>query len=313
MAAPLPRSLRRVVLAATVAALGAEPARAQLLPWEVVVAEIEAGRLRNLAQRLSRQHLVYQLHLADAIRSDLVATAGEIDRVLGDLERGSAAHSVPAAWTPALREQLARVDAAWGPLRQIALASPYDRFRVSREFAPAESRRGDPLLLRYFDDLSLTLVAESEELLAHYHDECTKTGLEVCPTARTSGYAAMLIERATKEAVYVVAGIDVRQNRARLDDSIAAYREVRRENDQSPFFSAALDPERGPSARAARDLLVSLRGDWDAMEAELRMLDAGDEPNFDLRRLLDTQARLVDKVERLTAALVRYASLTYGT
>jgi hypothetical protein len=313
MAAPVPRSVRRVVLAAATVALVAEPAPAQLLPWEVVVAEIEAGRLRNLAQRLTRQNLVYQLHLADSLRSELVATAGEIDRVLGDLERGSAAHSVPAPWTPELRRQLARVDSAWGPLRQIALASPYDRFRVSRQFAPGGSRSGDPLLLRYFDDLSLALVAESEELLALYHEECTRTGLEVCATARTSGFAAMLIERATKEAVYVVAGIDARDNRARLEDTIAAYRQVRRENDQSPFFAAALDPARGPSARAARELLVSLRGDWDAMEAELRMLEAGDEPNFDLRRLLDTQARLVDKVERLTAALVRYASLTYGT
>ena len=34
---------------------------------------------------------------------------------------------------------------------------------------------------------------------------------------------------------------------------------------------------------------------------------------IDLRQLLAIQDRLVSKVERLTAALVRYASLTYGS
>ena len=33
----------------------------------------------------------------------------------------------------------------------------------------------------------------------------------------------------------------------------------------------------------------------------------------DVRRLLEVQSRLVVKVERLTAAMVRYASMTYGT
>ena len=58
---------------------------------------------------------------------------------------------------------------------------------------------------------------------------------------------------------------------------------------------------------------MSLRQDWDGMQDEFTMLAAGDEANFDLRRLLETQSRLVAKVERLTAALIRYASLTYGS
>jgi hypothetical protein len=132
-------------------------------------------------------------------------------------------------------------------------------------------------------------------------------------TARTSGYAAMLIERATKEAVYVYAGLDRDENRARLRRSLEMYREVRRANDESPFFAAALDPARGVSARAAAELLVSLREDWDAMQVDFAHLAAGDKQNVDLRRLLGMQEVLVDKVERLTAALVRYASLTYGT
>jgi hypothetical protein len=302
------------VLAAALLLLAAGPSRAQILPWEVTVAEIESGRLRNLAQRLNKQYLLYQLHLGEIRKTDLVATATQIDRVLESLERGSPAHSIPAPWTKELRDLLNRVDGLWGPLRRIAVASPYEHIRVTRQFMPPpQERRADPLLLDYFDNLSLNFVSESEKLLAAYHVECLKTGIGVCPTALSSGYAAMVIERATREAVCVVKGIDADLNRKSLKGTIQAYLDVRTANDENPFFAEALDPERGVSARAAGQLLLSLRDDWDAMQAEFRILAAGDEENFDLRALLTIQSRLVEKVERLTGALVRYASLTYGS
>jgi hypothetical protein len=312
-ASPTTRRLLRALSIGTALALVDRSAPAQVLPWEITVAEIEAGRLRSLAQRLSKQNLLYQFHLGDVRKPDLVETAEEIDRVLRTLETGSPSYSIPAPWTRALRKQLAQLDRVWGPLRRIAVVSPYEYFRVSREFAPQRGRGADPFLVLRFDELSMDVVAESEKLLALYDEECVKTGLEVCPTARASGYAAMLIERATKEAVYIVAGIDADENRARLEDTIEAYRTMRRENDESPFFAAALDPKRGVSAKATGELLTSLREDWDAMQTQLTILAAGDEKNFDLRRLLETQSRLVGKVERMTAALVRYASLVYGS
>ncbi len=310
---PTRAGLRAMWLAAALSlAAGSAPA-ADVLPWEVTVGEIEAGRIRNLVERLNRQYVLYQLRLGEVQKADLIETATEIDRLIESLEKGSASQSIPAPWTTNLSEQLSSVDAAWGPIRRIAMASPYDRIRHSQGFLPPETRRGDPLLLLYFDDLSRELVARSEKLIDAYHDECTKTGLDVCSVARSSGYAGMVIERATKEAVYIVAGIDADESRKRLAQSIEAYQAVRRANDASPFFASALDPERGISARAAGALLVSLRQDWDSMQGEFTMLTAGDEENFDLQRMLVVQERLVNKVERLTAALVRYASLTYGT
>jgi len=300
-----------LIAAALVLLAGSAPA--QILPWEVTVAEIEAGRLRNFVQRLSKQNLIFQLRLGNVSKSDLVETTAEIDRLIDSLERGSPTYSIPEPWTPALREQIEQVNATWGPLRRIAVASPYEYSRVSQQFMVRDDGRADPLLLRYFDDLSQALVTESEKLLALYHEECVKTGLEVCATARTSGYAAMLIERATKEAVFVVAGIEPDQNKARLESTIESYHVIRRANNESRFFAAALNPERGKSAEAAGELLTSLRKDWDLMQAEMTILAAGDPQNFDLRRLLAIQSRLVGKVERLTAALVRYASLTYGS
>jgi hypothetical protein len=287
-------------------------AQAQLLPWEVTVAEIETGRLRYLSERLSKQFILYQLRLGMS-KSDLNETAAQIDGVLVNLERGNPSRSIPAPWTPDLRERVASVDRSWAPLRRIATASPYDHLRVAREFMKPEVRRGDPLLIRYFDGLSALMITEVELLIATYHARCLETGLEICPTAETSGYAAMIIERATKQTVFVVAGIDADANRERLTETLETYQAVRDATDTSEFFAAALDPQRGASAAAAGQLLASLRSDWDAMQQQFAILAAGDEENFDLEQLLLIQTRMVEKVERLTAALIRYANVTYGS
>lgn len=297
-------------LLAVTSVLLAAPAAAQVLPWEIALAEIEAGRIRNLAERLSKQNLLYQLHLGGVRREDIAATAEQIDRVVETLRDGNASYSIPPPWTPALREQIKEVERVWDALSSVALADPY-RF-VARDFAPRVNRDVDPLLLRYFDELSSQLIVASVSLIDLYDAECTKTGLAVCATVQESGYAAMVIERATRQAIYLVAGIHVEENRVGLEATMEDYARIRRANDENPFFAEALNPERGASASAGRELLVSLREDWDGLTAEFKVLAAGDESNFDLRRMLEIQSRLVGKVERLTAALVRYASGTYG-
>ena len=314
MAASGPHFVRPLaVLATALIALAAGPAPAQILPWEVTVAEIEAGHLRGLCERLSKQNLLYQFHLGEVRKSDLIETAGRIDRIIETLEKGNPSQSVPAPWTAEIAAQIRRVDGAWGPLRRIAVASPYEFIRVRREYAPTRDNRGDPLRVYYFDDLSRNLISESEKLLGLYNAECEKTGLGICPTAYSSGDAAMLIERVTKQAVNIVAGIEPKQSRQRLEDTIEAYHALRRAINESDFYAEALNPERGVSARAAGQLLASLREDWDALQVEVSILSAGDEQNFDLQRMLNIQVRLVAKVERLTAALLRFASLTYGS
>ncbi|TFG94305.1 MAG: hypothetical protein E4H11_07015 [Myxococcales bacterium] len=311
--AALVRAWSRTAGLAVAFALVAGSASAQILPWEVNIAEVEAGRLRNVAERPSRQFVLYQLHLGDVRKSDLVETAAQIDRLIESLERGVPSQSIPAAWTPTLRQQLRQLESSWGPLRRIAVAGPHEFLRVMQEFVPTESRRADPLSLGYIDDLTRAFIAESETLLDTYNGECLKTGLEICPTARLSGLTAMLGERATKEAVYVVADIDRVENRKRLQQTIEAYRVQRHAYDANPLFAAVLNPERGVSARAAGELLASLRLDWDAMELQFADLAAGDDKNFDLQTLLDREEILVDKIQRFTAVIVRYASLAYGT
>ncbi len=283
-----------------------------ILPWEIAVAEVEAGRLRGLAQRLNKQNILYQLRLGDVSKDDVVKTTGEIDAILRNLEEGVPARSIPAPWTQKLAERFDKLDRSWSPIRRIALANSYEQLRRAGEFAPRVDRRRDPLLFKYFDSLIGEFVDQTDKLVMAYDDECMKAGIEICSTARTSGIAAMLIERAAKEAVYVVAGIDADEHRGKLETTIKAYRKVNADNTASEFFQVALDPNRSLSAKAAGELRGSLMRDWDLIQEQLEILSAGDEENFDLRLLLTAQDRMVNKIERLTAALVRYANLAFG-
>ena len=79
MAPFAPTAVRAPVLAAVAAVLFVVPlfpstGLAQILPWEIVVAQIETGRLRNFAERLAKQNLLFQLHLGETRKSDLPIT-----------------------------------------------------------------------------------------------------------------------------------------------------------------------------------------------------------------------------------------------
>lgn len=286
----------------------------EVIGYEISVAQTEAGRLRHLAQRLAKQNLLYQLHLGGVRKSDLVESASRIDRVIETLELGSPGYAVPAPWTPALREKLRAVDEAWGPLRSIAIANPYDYLRTTRQFANQEGSMKDPLVIRYFDHLAGNVVKATEALMDEYDAECRNSGASpvLCVTASISGYSAMLSEVATKEAIYIVAGIDEEEHKRVLEETIVAYERTREAVKESPFFEAALSNERGQSGAFAAGLLENLRLDWDEMRKQFAILNAGDAQNFDLDALLRHHAQFVGRIERFTAAMVRYANIAYA-
>lgn len=314
MTAPAPRPQRgRAALAAALVLLVAGPALAQILPWEMTVTEVETGRIRSLAERLSKQNALYELRLGDVRKSEMIETASEIDRIIESLAEGRPQRSIPPPWTPELREQVLQVDRVWGPLRAIAFADSASHHRVKRQFAPAGGQGSDPLLVRHFDRLTASLVGESEKLLALYQAECRKTKLDICQIATQVGYSEMLLERAARQAVYISAGLEVKENRERLAETVKTYEGLVDASQSDPFLSSAIDPQRGPTAQALGELIASMQGDWSSMARQLRLLQAGDEVNFDVGVLLDVQTELVAKIERVTAALMRYATLTYGS
>ncbi|NNL64891.1 MAG: hypothetical protein HKP30_01485, partial [Myxococcales bacterium] len=112
-----------------------------LQPWEYAGLQTELNRVRMLAQRLGKQNALYQLNLGDQRKSDLVITARVIDMALVSLRDGEPTRAIPVPPTPALRKAIEKLDADWGPLRQLAVASPFDYKR------DVTSTGGDPLLL----------------------------------------------------------------------------------------------------------------------------------------------------------------------
>ncbi|MBW2274298.1 MAG: type IV pili methyl-accepting chemotaxis transducer N-terminal domain-containing protein [Deltaproteobacteria bacterium] len=290
----------------------AHAAAADLLPFEISTAEALTGQVRWLAEKLSKQNLLYQLHLGDVHKSDLVATAAKLDRSLEMLAEGSPTFGIPAPWTPEIRAQIRRLDEVWGPLRAIATASPYEYLRRSREFMTPESRLGDPLSIRYFDVLRSDLVAEADKLGALYDHECRRSGFPLCDAARISGATETMLERAAKEAIMVFAGIDVEENKKALKVTVAAFQRQRAENEASNFFKAATAPEEGKSGEVTAQLLADVRKDWAEMSAEFDDLLAGKTADFDLPLVLKRQRRIIGSVERLRMVMGRFFDRKYG-
>jgi hypothetical protein len=281
-------------------------------PYEIGGAQQEVGRIRALAERLSKQNLFYQLHLADQSKQDLHDTSAELDRVLELLQKGSAIYSIAAPPNPAIRAQIERVDEAWGPVRRVATASPYDYLRRANEFMPRESRLGDPLFIQSFDRMTRALMVEVDRLMALYQKECEKTGYELCALAATHGIPAMLSERVVKEFVFVYTGInrdgDADRLRETRDAMDAYYAEVR----QLPLFFEVMDPARGDAAAFVSGLWGSIEEDWDRLREKVDLAISGRAEEVNVEHVLKIQARLVEEWERMDAVIVRYVNAKYA-
>ena len=170
-------TLRGAMLALVVmAALVPQPsARGALLDYEYGGALAQLGRLRMLLERLSKQNVLYQLHLAEQSKVQIIETAHMIQQTLDLLREGRALMTVPEPPSPAIREQLRVVESAWVPLQRMALASPFDYLRRSREFIDPKDDRGDPLMILHFDGLAQKVADEANEAASLYIAECKRS------------------------------------------------------------------------------------------------------------------------------------------
>jgi hypothetical protein len=286
--------------------------RAAERPYEIGGAQQELGHIRELSERLSKQNLFYQLHLANQSKQDLHDTAAELDRVLDLLREGSVTYSVAAPPNPAIREQIDRVDAAWGPLRRMALASPYDYLRRANEFIPRQQRLGDPLRIRAFDRLSQALIAEADRLMALYYEECVKTRYDLCDQAATHGLPIMLTERVVKELVLVYANLDVEAQTKRLRESLEAIDAHHAAVAKLPILREVTEPSRGDAAAFISGLWGGINEDWGRIRPEIELAISGRAEQIDLKRVLKIQARLIDTWERFTVVIVRFINAKYA-
>lgn len=285
-------------------ALAAEPSA-----FEVGISAREAGHLRGLVERLSKENVLYQFHLGGITKQQMQETTAEIDRVIETLEKGSAAYSVAPPVTRAIEEQLRVLDAEWGGVRRMALASPYDYLRFSSDLMPKRSRLGDPLRIRAFDQRSLAVIAEAEKLMRMYQVECDRLEGEFCEAATQSGFFNMRVERIAKHLVLVYAGIEVapsleemKKNRRQLDESLEAL-------GKSSLLTQAMDPSRGKPAAFVSRLWESIQQGWEKLRFEATLALDGHADGLDIQRMLRVERDLVEDLDRVRAALSRYAQV----
>ncbi len=296
-------------LGCLLALLFAIPSWAAVDPYEIGIAEREAGRLRGLVERLNKQNLLYQLHLGGVGKVDMQATSSEIDRLLDILETGSSAYSVAKPPNRAVKEQLEFVSALWSPLRRIALASPYDYLRYSSDLMPKNARLGDPLMIRGFDRRSQEMIEQASKLMLLYQQSCIEAGSNLCELAANSGFFAMLAERVAKELVLIYAGLDTQESIEKLKESRAMFEGSLATLAKSPILAAAADPARGPAAEIVRESWKGMREDWERLRFEVDLAIEDRAEAMDIERMLGLQRRLVGEMERLRAALSRYAAV----
>jgi hypothetical protein len=287
--------------------LAGERVSADPLPFEIAFSAREAGHLRGLFEKLSKQNVLYHFHLADTTKQDLQETTAEIDRVIASLEKGSPAYSIAPPVTPEIGEQIRVVDRAWGRLRALALASPYDYLRHGSDLLPKRNRLGDPFSIQTFDDLARDSISAADSLQQLVLVECRRTGFEFCDAAAQAGFFNMHVERIAKELVLVFAGIeeeqhlaDMRGNVDRLDERLEAL-------GASPIVTGAIAPSRGRSATFVTALWASIQDGWSKVRFEADLALEGRPAEIDIQRMLKAQRELVDDFDRFRAALSRFA------
>lgn len=281
-------------------------------PYEVGISAREAGHLRGLVEKLSKQNILYQFHLGGISKQEMQETTTEIDRVIETLEKGSAAYSVAPPMTRAIEEQLRELDKYWGGLRSMALASPYDYLRFQSDMMPKRTRLGDPLRIRAFDDRVRAVVDQAGKLMRMYQAECHKLEGEFCDAAAQSGFFNSRVERVAKELVLVYAGLDVdasiadmKKSRDELDESLEAL-------GRSPILTQAMEPSRGKPAAFVSGLWSSIQVGWEKLRFEADLAIDGHAEGLDIQRMLRVQRDLVDDLDRVRAALSRYAQAVMG-
>jgi hypothetical protein len=294
-----------VVLVWLATLLTGPPARAALLDYEYDAAQVQLGRLRTLIERLSKQNVLYQLHLADQSKLQIIETAHDVQANLDLLHAGRPLQSVPAPPTPEIRSQLREIETAWVPLQRMALASPFDYLRRSREFIDPKDDRGDPLMILHFDDLARRMTESSDRASEFYVEACRLDGYEHCDRTAVAGNPSMLAERIVKEAVLVFAGLEAEQNRKRLAATRQELDTALAVTGGSETLKRAIS---AGQAEYASELWKDIGRAWRRLSDELELVIRGQAEEANLRRAVNAQILLVGDMQRLAVTLEQYAA-----
>lgn len=297
-----------VLVVAPRLAMGAAPIPNDILlqPWEHGGAQIQLSQVRTLTQRLSKQNLLYQLHLADLQKRDLVRTSQELDAALESLRDGSPTLAVPPPPTRQVRDAIELLDQAWGPLRRLALASAFDYVR--RAGSASGGSRTDPLLIRHFDELAQAVDQRAAAAQQRYEEVCERSGIPDCPVVARATSTGMLSERMVKEAVLVFAGFDAEANSARLRESRGRMNRLLELAAAHETVQSAMSRERGKIGEVVGELWDDIGGNWDRLSRDLGLVLVGQSRQLDVAETVAVQQVFVEDLQRFSVAIQRFTA-----
>ncbi len=297
------QALLGAMVASWVVALGTTPASGALQEWEVGGAQIQLSRVMMLAERISKQNLLYQLKLGEQTKDQVVATAQEMDQAIRVLYEGSPLLGVRPPPSRELRDQIDRIDAAWGPARAMALASAYDYLRRAEGGRP-----DDPLRVLVFDERVQRVVEHAVRAQELYFEICMKQKLPACEAMRLGPATTMLSERLVKEAVLVYTRLDAVENLARLAKTRAALKRTIERPDEVELVRQARSDARGVPGKVVDGMRRDIESYWTTLRSGVDRVLEGDVDEFDIPLAMNTQERLVEEFQRYTIAIVRFAA-----
>ena len=106
--------------------------------------------------------------------------------------------------------------------------------------------------------------------------------------------------------------IDVEADTKRLRKTLEAIDAHHAAVAELPILREATDDSRGDAAAFLSGLWGGINEDWGRLRPSIELALSGRAEEIDLKRVLKTQARLIETWERFTVVIVRYINAKYA-
>jgi len=293
-------------------ALGAIPASGALLNYEYGGAQGQLGLIRVLAERMSKQNLLYQLDLTERQRLDIAGTVQTVEEAIASLRNGDPLAGIPRPPTDEIRNRIAELEAAFAPLRDSALASPLGYLRRSRQFLPLQNRRDDPLLILYFDRVASNVIDAADAVANLYDAQCRADEYTHCDLVLRQGRAEMLTERMVKQAILVFTGIDPKTTPKHLVEARDGYEAMGLSDSAQELVQRVTAAERGNEGSYTGRLLREINQSWGELRRRVDLVIEGDAAEEDVLEAVRLQELMVSDLQLFTATVTRFARIDEG-
>jgi hypothetical protein len=299
-------------IAAVALLLFATPAPGALLNYEYGAAQSQLGLIRVLAERMSKQNLLFQLHLADRQKLEMLATVESMDEAIASLRKGDPLAGIPTPPTPEVRNRIDALEAAWAPLRASAVASPLEYLRRSREFLAPQDRRSDPLLMLHFDGVAAGVIEAADAVAKLYDAGCRADEYTHCDLVLRQGRAEMLTERMVKQAILVFTEIDPKTTPKTLAAARDAYEAMGLTDGAQRLVEQVTAAERAGEGVYMGRLLREINESWDKLRRRIDLVIEGNAQEDDIRQAVRIQELVVSDLQLFTASVTRFARIEQG-